>query len=422
MNGLYMANGIAVGIFGMFLSAAFCDIAWTRQKKWILLWCMTGILFLQGVCSQLLEPIMVRRCYPVITHIPLAAVLCLLNKKRLWPFISVFTAYLCCQLRRWLALLILTLFDGTVIIQYIAELVITVPLFFLLFYFIAPAIRSIAKEPVRVQWQFGIIPVLWYGFDYLTQIYTNLFSKGEPLVAEFMSFVCCVSYLIFVFLTEKEKQLRNRLEQTQLTLHLQVEQAVREIALLREAEHQAKIYRHDLRHHLQYITTCMQNGRIEQAQNYIQDICAKMEATQVLPYCENEVINLIFSSFAERAKQQHITMKIRAEVPSVISICESDVCVLLSNALENALHACQKVKRQGNQAEIEVVIYEKAGKLFLQITNSCEEEVLFEQDVPVSHTPGHGMGVRSICAIVEQHKGMYTFTVKDGQFMLRISL
>lgn len=422
MSGLYIANGIAVGVFGMLLSAAFCDIVWTRKKKWILFICMAGILLLQGVCIQLFESLTVRRCYPVITHIPLAVVLCLLNQKRLWAFISVFTSYLCCQLRRWLALLVVALLDGTVIIQYIVELVITIPLFLCLFYFVVPAVRSTAKESVRVQWQFGFLPILWYGFDYITQIYTNWFSKGEPLVAEFMSFVCCVSYLIFVLLTEKEKQIRNQLEQTQLTLHLQVEQAVREIALLREVEHQARIYRHDLRHHLQYITTCMQNGRVEQAQNYIQDICAKMEVARVLPYCENEVVNLIFSSFAERAERQHITMKIRAEVPKVISISESDLCVLLSNAMENSFHACQNVKKQGKMAEIEVVIYEKAGKLFLQIVNSCEEEVVFEKDIPVSHTPGHGVGVRSICAIVEQYKGIYTFTVKEGQFILRVSL
>ena len=420
--GLYFANSIAVDVFGMLLSAAFCDICWTRKKKWILFGCVIGILLLQGVCSLFFEPLVVRRCYPVITHIPLALVLCLLNQKKLWPFISVFTAYLCCQVRRWLALLIVVLFDGTVMTQYMAELVITIPLFILLYYLAVPAVRFTAKESIRVQWQFGLLPILWYGFDYLTQIYTNLFAKGEPLVAEFMSFVCCVSYLVFVLLTAKEKQLRNRLEETQLTLHLQVEQAVREIALLREREHQARIYRHDLRHHLQYITTCMQNGRMEQAQNYIQDIYAKMEAAQVLPYCENEVVNLIFSSFAERAKQQHISMKIRAEVPSVILMSESDLCVLLSNALENALHACRNVKKQGKEAGIEVVIYEKTGKLFLQIVNSCEEEVVFEQDIPVSRIQGHGLGVRSICVIVEQYKGIYTFAVKDGQFILRVSL
>ena len=422
MNGIYIVNGCAVGIFGMLLSAAFCEVYWTRKKKGIMLCCMVGILLLQGIGTMYFEPMTVRKWYPVITHLPLAMVLCGLNKRVIWPFVSVFTAYLCCQLRRWLALLLTAVFAGDSYIQYIAEFVITVPLLLILLKFAAPAVRSISRESVKVQWQFGLIPALWYVFDYLTQIYTNLFAKGNPLVAEFMSFVCSVAYLVFVLSTAREKQIRSRLEQTQENLNLQVSQAVREIELLRKAERQAWIYRHDLRHHLQYLSSCMQSDRIEQAQNYIQEISAQMEAARVRIYCENEIVNLIFSSFAEKAGQQNITMKIRAEVPVVISVAESDLCVLLSNALENALHACQKVMEQGQQGIIEALIYEKAGKLFIQIVNSCGTDVIFEKSIPVSHVQGHGLGVRSICTIVERYQGIYTFEVKEGQFILRISL
>ena len=33
MNLLYVTNGAAVGIFGMVLSGAFCDIHWTKEKR-----------------------------------------------------------------------------------------------------------------------------------------------------------------------------------------------------------------------------------------------------------------------------------------------------------------------------------------------------------------------------------------------------
>ena len=34
----------------------------------------------------------------------------------------------------------------------------------------------------------------------------------------------------------------------------------------------------------------------------------------------------------------------------------------------------------------------------------------------------HGIGVRSICAIVEKYKGLSDFSVQDGRFILRVSL
>ena len=56
------------------------------------------------------------------------------------------------------------------------------------------------------------------------------------------------------------------------------------------------------------------------------------------------------------------------------------------------------------------------------VTNPCGEAVRFENGVPVSGEPGHGIGVQSICAIVERYGGACSFQVEDGQFILRLFL
>ena len=48
--------------------------------------------------------------------------------------------------------------------------------------------------------------------------------------------------------------------------------------------------------------------------------------------------------------------------------------------------------------------------------------ILFENGIPVSNEPGHGIGVQSICAIVERYGGMCTFLVQNHHFILRLSL
>lgn len=64
----------------------------------------------------------------------------------------------------------------------------------------------------------------------------------------------------------------------------------------------------------------------------------------------------------------------------------------------------------------------RTGVFFLQLANACSTPVLFEDGVPVTREPGHGLGVRSICAIVEKYGGIYSFTQKQEQFILRISI
>ena len=422
-NGVTLLNDAAVGVYGMILSAAFCGITWTRGKKWTYGLSMAAILLAQAAVYGMTTDLqLLKLLYPLVTHMPLVLVLAILERKLLLPTISVLTAYLCCQLRRWLALLLTALMSGGAEVQTAAELALTLPLLLGLLYFVAPAVRTIAGYKPAMQVRFGLIPAVGYLFDYLTRIYTDLLAQGTPAAVEFMPFVCCVAYLAFVLRSSAENETRLRLEQTQENLHLQVTQATREIASLRESERRASTYRHDLRHHMQYLAGCIESGRTEQAQAYIREVCAEIESQKVRVFCENETVNLILSAFAGRAEESGVPLRVRAEVPHFIPVAETDLCVLLSNALENALHACQRLRQTGEPCDIELVVYEKSGKFFLQVTNTCPPGVTFEKGLPVTREPGHGIGVRSICSIAERYNGMYSFSEKDGRFVLRVSL
>ena len=505
MNALTVPNGAAVALFGIALSAAFCDIHWTKKNCIILAVGSAAMLLMQALITYMDSWTAMQEMYPLITHLPLAIILSVLSGKWLWPTISVLAAYLCCQLRRWVALLIIAMVPGIDWLQPAVEIVVTLPLLAVLLRYVAPAARSFARYPRSMQLLFGVVPLAGYLFDYVTRIYTNLLAQGNQAAVEFMPFVCSVAYIVFVLRVSAEERTRGQLEQTRNNLKLQVGQAVREIEALRTSQQQTRAYRHDLRHHLQYIYTnllaqgnqaavefmpfvcsvayivfvlrvsaeertrgqleqtrnnlklqvgqavreiealrtsqqqtrayrhdlrhhlqyisaCIENGRGEQAQEYIQSICSEIEASKVTTYCENEAANLIFSSFAGRAESCGVPLNIQAHIPQLISVAETDLCVLLSNALENALRACRRMKAENDPAYIEVTAREKNGHLFLQFVNPCPEGIQFENGLPVTHAEGHGIGVRSICAIVEKYKGLSDFSVQDGRFILRVSL
>lgn len=422
MSNIYLINLFTVGAFGMILSIAFCDIQWTRTKVLLMAGSMAAVFIMQGIFYFGMDPAIVEYIYPLITHLPLIVVLSMLSKKCLWSAISVMIAYLCCQTRRWLALLIVAVFVGDSVMQDTIELLVTLPILLLILHFAAPSVRTVSHYTKSVQLQFGLVPALYYVFDYLTRIYTNLLSKGVLAVVEFMPFVCSVAYIIFVVQTSRERGIRTYLEQTQQILNLQVTQAIREIEMLRESWQMTKTYRHDLRHHLQYLSSCIENGQLDRAQEYIHEIYSEIESNRIMHFCANEAANLVFSAFARRAGDYGIPIRIETGIPQDIPIADSDLCVLLSNALENALHACQNCKEKGLAASIEVLAYEENGKCFLQFINSCEERIKFYHGIPITDKPGHGMGVRSICAVVEKYNGMYSFWVNDNKFILRMLL
>ena len=123
---LSLCNLASVGIFGIVLSAAFCELEWTRQRKLLLAGCTVLMLALQGIVSLWWSTSFARYLYPVITHLPLVILLVAMTRKVLWSLIAVLTAYLCCQLRRWAALLVIALFPtGGTALQNATELVVT---------------------------------------------------------------------------------------------------------------------------------------------------------------------------------------------------------------------------------------------------------------------------------------------------------
>ena len=428
MNGsatiLSLTNDAAVSIFGGLLSAAFCGALDTPRSRRIFWMGMAAMLIPQGAVYLFWSEGLRLQLYPLIVHLPLLILLYSLTEKWLWPAICILSAYLFCQIRRWLALLAAAVLPGEEVTQKAAELVFTLPLLLVLLRFAAPAIRQLMEHPVKDQCQFGLIPALYYGFDYLSRIYTDLLSSGSPVVVEFMPTVCSLAYLVFLLYNFAEEHKQDLLRQVQGSLKLQVDQAAREIGALRESQAMTARYRHDLRHHLQYLFSCIENGQTERAKHYITGICDELEAQQVRRYCENEAVNLILSAFARRAEEMGIEMEIQGVVPGLLAVSDNDLCVILSNALENAIHACLPftVEKLPCAIRVEFRFQERTGRLFLQVVNPCREEVRFEKGLPVSARPGHGMGVQSIRAVVERYGGDCTFLAENGQFVLRLFL
>lgn len=81
MNALTVPNGVAVALFGIVLSAAFCDISWTKKNCIILAVGSAAILLLQGAITFGASWDAMQELYPFTTHLPLAIILSVLSGK-----------------------------------------------------------------------------------------------------------------------------------------------------------------------------------------------------------------------------------------------------------------------------------------------------------------------------------------------------
>lgn len=64
----------------------------------------------------------------------------------------------------------------------------------------------------------------------------------------------------------------------------------------------------------------------------------------------------------------------------------------------------------------------KNNRICIQIANSYLQEPVFENEIPISHEPNHGLGTKSMISVVEKYHGVYGFFAEDGKFRFQASL
>ena len=149
-------------LYGLFLST-FISGGWENTKQRTLVFAACPLfLMIQSVCWLALGADMARQLYPLITHLPLALILiCILKKKVDVALVSICTAYLCCQLPRWVDLVVTALTRSELIGEICYTLVIG-PLFYLLYrFFVRPAYAAMMASPQSLL-LFGSLPVAYY--------------------------------------------------------------------------------------------------------------------------------------------------------------------------------------------------------------------------------------------------------------------
>ena len=407
-------------IYGLFLST---DIAggWEnpQQKRLIFALCPLFLL-IQSPCWLILGVSTAKQIYPLIVHLPLVLILIFALKKRVGvALVSVCTAYLCCQLPRWVNLMV-TALTGSQLAGEISYTLVIVPIFFLLRRYFVRAAHDAMTYSAQSLLLFGSLPFVYYFFDYATAVYSGALYVGIQALNEFLPTALIVFYVIFLTAYHAQVQNRARAELQRSMLEAELKQSGAEIASLRHAETQTAIYQHDMRHHLAAIEGFLAADSPRRAEEYIQKVQADVEAITPKRFCENELVNLLCSSFANKAQRLGVRLTVTAKVPKALPISDTELCSVLSNGLENALSAASELEEEGKWVSVYCEV--KRSKFLLEISNPYVGQIPMRDGLPVTGQEGHGYGCRSIRAITEHYRGLCSFEASGGVFTLRVVL
>ena len=411
-------HNITTLLFGIFISSFFLGVKQNSRNIMILsiFFCFEGSLYL--INYFLFGEIFANRIYPFIIHLPLSLFLFLYYK---YPLISsctsVFSAYLCCQLSNWIGLLFLDI-TASEYIYYIARITTTIIVFMLLCKYVCRTTQVVfAKE----KWELciiGFLPFTYYIFDYISTKFSSLLYSGNKAVVEFMGFAFCIAYLVFLIVYFKESESRQEAKQYNELMKMQLASIEKEISQLDINKNKLAILRHDMRHHLNIIHTYIQNNDNDKAKKYIKQISNAYDETIITSYCRNEMLNSVISIYNSRFEDNGFTLQTDISISDKLPCTDITFCTILSNALENSMHALENMTFENKWAKL--TISQKNSHILLQLENPVQKIPKFADGIPVSDKKGHGIGVKSIVYYVEKQNGQYQFFISEGLFTLRI--
>ena len=241
----------------------------------------------------------------------------------------------------------------------------------------------------------------------------NIFNSYMTMVIIILLMVIIIS-LVFNCIS------KSRLENTSLLLErLSYAQAEHYQNIIKINEEQRK-FRHDYRNHLICLQALMIEKQYDDAKQYIQEITHKEILENNKFFTGNQIADAILSDKSANAA------KINTEIKFDGSICDklpfSDVCVILANALDNAIEACEKITTSETKVITVQCVFAQNVQI-IQISNPVEKDVrIYNNTIETTKNDkaSHGIGLYNIMRTVDKYSGEFNISCESKQFVLDI--
>lgn len=190
---------------------------------------------------------------------------------------------------------------------------------------------------------------------------------------------------------------------------------------LRSYLEQTRHLRHDFRQHLHVISGLTEAGRLDELKSYLSQY--ESELSDARPtLCVNAAVDALAGHYDYEARKQGIQIEWKLELPKLLPLPEADLCTILGNLLENALHASQKLPPEERQVKVLARMLSPA-MMGLMVENRYDG-VLKKQGGVLHSTKhdGQGIGLVSVETAVHRYHGNLTVETSGSVFRANVLL
>lgn len=282
-------------------------------------------------------------------------------------------------------------------------------------------------DSTRTKWgQFTIIPLALS--CYMVFYYYSAFTNQDAPIAPFSALLLCLTViLIYRGLYQFQQTTLEEAEGRQYNalLRSEMEALQRQTDLAQESSTNMHIFRHDLRHYISMLQGCLHTQALEEAQAILSHMEENIQATSqwntLRRYTGHLILDTVLTRAADLAQKQKVELMVKVSLPPTLRVDMTELCVVISNALENAITAAAKVPPDQNRL-VSVQSLPCRQQFFLVICNSYMGPLVLNEKsgLPSTDTPGHGYGTHSMAGFAQKYNCLLDFTQQGNMVCLRL--
>ena len=247
----------------------------------------------------------------------------------------------------------------------------------------------------------------------LLRPYWNTWDDRFPIACTMLLLLlCAVSVLLFQFSLLRQKSLSMELEMVR-QLQRREEQQYR---ISRETIDLVNQKCHDMRHQIRQIGRSMRMDS-----EAIRQMTDAIAVYDTMYHTGSRALDVILTEKTAVCRESGIFIRCIADGAQLSFLTETDIYSLFGNLLENAEHAVSELPE--DQREIGLTVARHGEMLSVTVRNRYAGEIRMRGGFPVTGTGdtlNHGIGTRSIDAIVRRYGGTVSFRPDNGEFTVSI--
>lgn len=231
--------------------------------------------------------------------------------------------------------------------------------------------------------------------------------------------IATINIITFVFVNKMAQKNKNETLLKMMNVHEKEQKKA--FQSLKEVYESLKILKHDMKNEWIVIYKALKEGHYD----YAEEIAGKMlnfkiESFEDYITVSNPAINALLNYKLNIAKQRGISV-ISYVQEDFDSFDDYDIVMLISNLLDNAIEASEKV----SDTRIIIMVTTKMNYLSIVIANRIEKSVLQKNRLlktTKNDSLNHGLGIKSVNQICEKYDGMIDYYERENMFVADVML